>query len=158
MRYSEPVARTWLLVVVALLAGCRAPEDPVRTALRARLKQEARLSPDEIRRLFDEIAPVIAGKNVAVRQGALTRTLDDRERATVLGMLSDPADVYDVGTRTEGQRLGRGLRTGATPTMSELDASQTLWVDVDSFTPRRFEFEYSSPGFGDYSDDLSFIP
>ena len=33
--------------------------------------------------------------------------------------------------------------------MSELDATQTLWIDVDSFVPKRYEFEYSSPGFGD---------
>jgi hypothetical protein len=38
--------------------------------------------------------------------------------------------------------------------MSELDAMQTLWIDIDSLVPRRYEFAYSSPGFGDYAFDL----
>jgi len=54
--------------------------------------------------------------------------------------------------------MWRGLTTGATPAMSELDAMQTLWIDVDSFVPRRYEFAYSSPGFGDYSYDLMLGP
>ena len=43
------------------------------TAMRARLKQETRFTPDEIRAFFDQIAPVIADKKLTVKQGALTR-------------------------------------------------------------------------------------
>ncbi len=52
------------------LAACHT-EDPSRRAMRARLKQESRLTPDEIRTFFDQIAPVIAHKRVTVKEGAL---------------------------------------------------------------------------------------
>ena len=126
--------------------------------MRVRLKEERRLTPDEIRAFFDQIAPEVADKKVRVRQGAVTRELSADERTSVLGILSDPARVYDEGLRHEGSGMWRGLTTGATPAMSELDAMQTLWIDVDSFVPRRYEFAYSSPGFGDYSYDLRFGP
>lgn len=147
----------WVLMVAGVLSACQA-EDPARAALRARLKQENRLTPDEIRAFFDQIAPAIVDKRVTVKQGALTRALDDEQRASVLGMLSDPAAVYDGGMKVEGKTVWRGLKTGGTPAMSELDATQTLWIDVDAFVPRRYEFEYSSPGFGDYAYDLTFGP
>ena len=127
-------------------------------AMRARLKQETRLTPDEIRRLFDVMAPAIAGQKVAVREGALTRVLDEEQRTAVLGMLSDPGAVYDGGLKIDGANSWRALKTGGTAPLVELDATQTLWVDADSFIPRRYEFEYSSPGFGDYAYDLSFSP
>jgi hypothetical protein len=158
LRYIGGMWRTvWLLTLATSLAACQ-PEDPSRTALRARLKQENRLTPDEIRAFFDQIATVIANKKVTVKQGALTRALDDEQRTGVLGMLSDPGSVYDGGLKVDGKSQWRGLKTGGTPPMSELDATQTLWVDVDSFVPKRFEFEYSSPGFGDYAYDLTFVP
>src|SRR4030095_10576556 len=135
--------RVVLVLMVAGVSACQA-EDPARAALRARLKQEDRLTPDEIRAFFDQIAPAIADKRVTVKQGALTRALDDEQRASVLGMLSDPAAVYDGGMKVEGKTVWRGLKTGGTPAMSELDATQTLWIDVDAFVPRRYEFEYSS--------------
>ena len=122
--------------------------------MRSRLKEERRLTPDEIRALFDQIAPGIGDKTLSVRQGAVTRELSAEERTLVLGLLSDPGSVYDEGLRREGTSIWRGLTTGATPALSELDAMQTLWIDADSFLPRRYEFAYSSPGFGDYAYDL----
>lgn len=124
--------------------------------MRARLKEERRLTPDEIRAFFDQIAPGVADKKVSVKQGAVTRELSAEERTSVLGILSDPGRVYDEGLRHEGNGIWRGLTTGATPAMSELDAMQTLWIDIDSLVPRRYEFAYSSPGFGDYAYDLVF--
>jgi hypothetical protein len=123
-----------LLIVATSLATCRG-EDPSRAAVRARLKQDTRLTPDEIRAFFDQIAPVIAGKKVTVKQGALTRALDDEQRGSVLGMLSDPASVYDGGLKVDGKNVWRGLKTGGTAALSELDATQTLWIDVGSFVP-----------------------
>jgi hypothetical protein len=99
---------------------------------------------------------VIAGKSVQVREGAISRTLDNEQRLAVLGVLSDPDAVYDGGLRLEGNATWRGLKAGATPVLSELDATQTLWIDVETFLPRRYEFEYSSPGFGDYAYELTF--
>ena len=148
---------TRVLTVVAALAACHS-EDPSRAAMRGRLKLEARLTPDEIRQFFQFIAQEIANKKLSATQGALTRALDDQERASVLGLLSEPDAVYDAGMRSMGMTTLRGLKTGATPVLSELDATQTLWIDVDTFVPRRYEFEYSSPGFGDYAYDLSFNP
>jgi hypothetical protein len=147
-----------VVITLAMVAACVATDDPARAGLRARLNQQARLTPEEIRRLFDLIAPAIAERKLSVREGALTRTLNDEQRTAVLGMLTDPGAVYDIGLKAEGKNVWRGLRTGATIATSELDAMQTLWIDVDSFIPRRYEFEYSSPGFGDYAYDLAFAP
>jgi hypothetical protein len=144
----------WLLASAALLVACHPPEDPARVSMRARLKEERRLTPDEIRAFFDQIAPGVGDKKVSVKQGAVTRELSAEERTSVLGILSDPSRVYDEGLRREGNSIWRGLTAGATPAMSELDAMQTLWIDIDSFVPRRYEFAYSSPGFGDYAFDL----
>ena len=144
----------WLLASAVLLVACQPAEDPARVSMRARLKEERRLAPDEIRALFDQIAPGVGDRKVSVKQGAVTRELSPEERTSVLGILSDPGRVYDEGLRREGNSIWRGLTTGATPAMSELDAMQTLWIDVDSFVPRRYEFAYSSPGFGDYAFDL----
>jgi hypothetical protein len=145
------------LIAVGSLVACHR-EDSARAAMQARLKQDTRLTPDEIRTFFDQMAPVIAGKKLSVKQGALTRALDDEQRTSVLGMLSDPGAVYDGGLRVERNHVWRGLKTGGTMALAELDATQTLWVDVDSFFPCRYEYEYSSPGFGDYAYDLSFEP
>jgi hypothetical protein len=158
LRYIVGMWRTvWLLTVAASFAACQT-EDPSRTAMRARLKQESRLTPNEIRTFFDQVAPVIANKRVTVTEGALTRALDDEQRTSVLGMLSDPGSVYDGGLKVDGKNAWRGLKTGGTTPLSELDATQTLWIDVDTFVPKRYEFEYSSPGFGDYSYDLALTP
>lgn len=148
----------WVVIAAVSVAGCRAGEDPARASMRARLKQEMRLTPAEVRELFAQVAPAIAGKQLRVTQGALSRTLEEQERTSVLGMLSDPGEVYDGGLKVDGKNVWRGLKTGGATVLSELDATQTLWIDVDSFVPRRYEFEYSSPGFGDYAYDLTFVP
>ncbi len=147
-----------LLIAVATFSACQSPEERARSEFRTRLKQEGRLTPAELRRLFDEIGLVIAGQPVHVRQGAVTRALDEEQRVAVLGMLSDPAAVYDSGLRIEGASTWRGVKAGGTPVMSEVDATQTLWIDVDTLVPKRYEFAYSMPGFGDYAYDLTFGP
>ena len=38
--------------------------------------------------------------------------------------------------------------------IGQIEAFRRLWVDVETFLPRRFEFAYAFPGFGDYSYDL----
>jgi hypothetical protein len=157
--FSRTTRRLVFLLFLAVSVGaCHPLEDPVRAAMRVRLKQDTRLTPAEIEKLFNQIAPTVAEKRVTVRQGALSRTLDDAQRVSVLGMLADPGAVYDAGLRVQGKSVWRGLKTGGTAPLSELDATQTLWIDVDTFVPRRYEYEYSSPGFGDYTYDLTFGP
>jgi hypothetical protein len=147
-----------LLIAVATFPACQSPDEKARSEFRNRLTQERPLTPAELRRLFDEIAPVIAGRPVKVKQGAVTRALDEEQRVAVLGMLTNPAAVYDSGLRIEGGSTWRGVKAGGTPVMSEVDATQTLWIDVETFVPKRYEFQYSMPGFGDYAYDLSFGP
>lgn len=149
--------RAWIALLFAFgTLACARANDPATVALRARLSQDQTLSRDEIARLYQAVAPVIAGKALSVRQGAITRTLDEKERIAVLGILSDPAAVYDGGVWTDGAHTWRGIKAGATPAHSEIDATETLWIDVDTFLPIRYDFEFSLPGFGDYSYDLTF--
>src|SRR5215475_14393015 len=101
-----------LVLLATLVSACQPAEDPARASMRARLKQESRLSPEEVAAMFAQIAPAIAGKNVTVKEGALTRVLDQDQRTSVLGMLSDPGAVYDGGLRVEGQHVWRALKTG----------------------------------------------
>ena len=153
------VIRYWLpllAIAAAVSVGCESAEDKARAALSQRLRQETRLTQPEIVQLFGQIAPAIARKTVQVQQGALTRPLSEEERLKVLGMLSDPAGVYDAGLQSDGRTTLRALTSGATPVQSEVDAMQTLWIDADTFLPRKYEFAYSMPGLGDYSYDLTF--
>jgi hypothetical protein len=145
-----------LLVALAALACGGRIEKPERAALQARLKREQRLTPEEIVRLYGEIGGAIAGKSLSVREGAISRRLDETERVAVLGLLTDPTAVYDAGPWTDGVHTWRGITGGATPAHSELDASQTLWIDAETFLPVRYDFTYSLPGYGDYSYDLTF--
>jgi hypothetical protein len=83
------VRATSVLIVACLLTACDR-EDPARVSMHARLKQERRLTPDEIRGFFDQIAPAVTDKKVSVKEGAIIRGLNADERTSVLGMLRDP--------------------------------------------------------------------
>jgi hypothetical protein len=148
-----------LLVVTAFAlmgGGCSPGEDPRAPVLRERLKQEKELNRAEIVTLFDLVAPVIEGKSVTIRKGAVTTPLDEKQRLEVLGLLGEPTAVYDGGVKVENDRTLRAISAPGTPAMSEIDATQTLWIDAATFVPVRYDFAYSVPGFGDYSYDLSF--
>jgi hypothetical protein len=147
-----------LAAAIAVGAACQSPEEKARVEFSARLKDPRLLSREEIVRFYDEIGRAIAGKHMRAKQGAVTRDLDERQKAAVLGMLSDPTLVGDRGVRTEDKRTLRGLDAGATPPTSEIDAAQTLWIDVDTFIPIRYEFAYSMPGLGDYAYDIIVEP
>ncbi len=143
-----------LLLVGLLTVRCRSAEDIARDEFRARLKQDARLTTAEIQRLAGEVGRAIDRKALRMADGGITRTLESDQRDRVLAVLTDPSSVYDSGLRRAEQSILRGITGGATPLLSELDALQTLWIDVDTFHPRRYEFTYSSPGFGDVAYDL----
>jgi uncharacterized tellurite resistance protein B-like protein len=148
-----------LLVTVVLAAATFQPaDDAARVAFRARLKQAQRLSGEEMTRLFEEIGRATTGKVLRARRGALTMELDQKQRAEVFGMLADPSAVYDGGARVEAGVTMRALSAGGTPPNSEVEATQRLWIDGETFLPRRYELAFALPGLGDYSYDLVVTP
>ena len=147
----------WLLACV-LLSACGRGEDPATATLRARLAQEARLSSDELSRLREEIGRTIAGKTVRIKEGAAVRAMTDEERTVIFGMLTQPAGMYDEGVRREGPATFRVLNAPGRSLNSEIEASRRLSVDVQTLLPRRFQFAYAFPGYGDYAFDLVVEP
>jgi hypothetical protein len=51
------------------------------------------------------------------------------------------------------RRVGSGYRR---PVQSEVDATDTLWIDTETLLPRRCGFTYSMPRFADAAFDLTF--
>jgi hypothetical protein len=144
----------WLLLFLWVASACGRPEDPATVALRARLNQQPQLSSDELTRLRQQVSSAIAGKQVLIRDGASTRSLDEQQRATVLGMLTEPAGMFDEGLRQQSGATFRVLNSPADSANPEIEASRRLMIDVTTFLPRRFEFAYAFAGYGDYGFDL----
>jgi hypothetical protein len=147
-----------MLAITLVAVACESKEDKARAEFQTRLKRQTRLTREDIAHLYDEIGRALAGKRLQARQGAVTRDFDDRQRAAILGMLSDPTIVGDYGVRTVNGVTMRGLDANGTPPTSEIDATQILWIDVDTFLPRRYEFSYAMSGLGDYAYDVAVIP
>jgi hypothetical protein len=143
-----------LILASAVISACGTPEDPARVALRERVKQDARLSDEDLSLLIKETARSIEGKSVRVRTGTALEELDAAERDTVLGMLTNPAGVFDEGLRTEGNAVSRVLNAPGEPWSYEIESTRRLWIDVETFLPHHFEFTYFVAGLGDYSYDL----
>lgn len=153
------MTRVLAFVIAAVAcASCQSAEDSARAELSVRLKQQKQLTREDLVRFYDEIGRAIGRRTLLAKQGAVTRELDARQQAAVLGMLSDPALVGDAGVRVEQGRTLRGLNANATPPTSEIEATQLLWIDADSFLPVRYEFTYAMAGLGDFSYDLSVAP
>ena len=152
--------RGLVLALVAAFActACQSAEDKARSEFSARLKLQKQLTHEELVRFYDEIGRALGRRPLLAKQGAITRELDERQQAAVLGMLSDPALVGDAGVRAEQGRTLRGLNANATPPTSEIEATQLLWIDADSFLPVRYEFTYAMAGLGDFSYDLTVTP
>ena len=149
------MSRTALIFVACVLAiGCESSEDLTRARFRARLEASAPLTPPEVNQLVSYTLASIGARSVRVRQQGAVRELDAKGRAEVLAVLGGGAPVSDAGLRAVGDRRLRGIEGPGTPVQSELDAAQTLWIDIDTFLPYRFELTYSLPGFGDYAYDL----
>jgi hypothetical protein len=145
-----------LLLACGVLVSCTRPEDPARRALRERLQQPPQLSSEELGRFREEIGKTIAGKTVRIREAGSARTVDEQQRTVILGMLTDPAGLFDEGLRNESGVTVRVLNAPGISTQPEIEAARRLWVDVATFVPKRFEFAYAFPGFGDYAFDLAF--
>jgi hypothetical protein len=151
--FSRAVPAVFLFAC-SLVVSCARPEDPARTALRERLRQPSQLSSEELGRFREEIGKAIAGKTLRIREEASTRTVDEVQRSVILGMLTDPAGLFDEGLRNQDGATFRVLNAPGISTQPEIEAARRLWVDIATFVPKRFEFAYAFPGFGDYAFDL----
>jgi len=143
-----------LVLASAVCSACGAREDPARTALRARLENDATLSTDELARFRAEITRAMEGKTF-LQQGPVPAELDSEQRAIVFGMLSDPAGLFDEGIRSEHDTTFRVLNAPGQSANPEIEASRRLWVDIETFLPRRFEFAHAFQGPDDYAFDLT---
>ena len=163
-RWKSPLAcrapRAGVLAICCALGtlACGTPEDPARIELRARLKQAAVLSDQDLGRMLDEVGRTVAGKTVRFIQDAVTGELDQTQRDVVLGMLANHVWVYDEGIRSSGNATVRVINAPGLSLYAEYSASRRLLVDVETFLPRRFEFSYEFPGMGDYALDLVIEP
>ena len=97
----------------------------------------------------------IGSRRLRVLELGGVRELDPVIRSEVLSVLTSGISIEDTGARVEQGRAWRGLSGPGTPPRSELDATRTLWIDVDTLRPVRYELTYSLPGYGDYTYDLS---
>ena len=148
------VAASWLMLSGLAMSSCARPEDPARVELRQRLEQETRLSDEELRRLCDEVGRTVEGKAFRIKDGEATRELSGEQHSVVFRMLSNRAGVYDEGLRREDGANYRVLNAPGRSNNAEIEASERLWIDVETFLPLRYQFSYAFPGYGDYAYDL----
>jgi hypothetical protein len=153
------LSRTWsrvliLSVLSIVAAACAPPEDPARVELRARLKQQAVLTDEELGRVVTEVNKSIGGKPVRISQDGVTKELDAAQRDVVLGMFENRMGMYDEGLKDFGGQTVRVLNAPGISQHMEYSATRRVLVDVETFLPRRFEFSYEFQGMGDYAFDL----
>ena len=142
------------LCLAAVTVACGRAEDPARAALRERLRQEASLSVGELDQVRAEVGRTIAERDVLVRDVNGTHEIDPDRRDMVLGMLTQPLGMFDEGLRTEDGSTYRILNGPAESMTMEIEASRRLWIDVETFAPRRFEYAHAFPNPADYSLEL----
>jgi hypothetical protein len=140
--------------LISVASACESPEDTARARFQERLRTSAPLTQAEITQFTSYTLVAIGGRPVSVREQDAVRALDEKGRAEILTVLGGGVPVSDAGLRVADNRTLRGIEGPATPARSELDAAQTLWIDIDTFLPHRFELAYSLPGFGDYAHDI----
>lgn len=129
---------------------------PAIAALRERLVAPSPLAADEVTTLIQMASRAIEGRRLRVSDGVTSNAVDDRGREVLFVVLTGALPIEDVGLRSADGRRQRGLRAPATPPRSEVGAKQTLWIDVATLLPRRFEFAYEVQGLGDIAYDLVF--
>jgi hypothetical protein len=136
------------------LTAC-AREDPARVALRERLKDRTQLSPEELGQVLDEIGKSMQGKTIKYRIGASpTADLPADQMEVTFGMLKERAGVFDEALVTEDGSMVRIINAPGRSLNAEYEASRRLFVDIETFLPRRFRFSHSVAGIGDYEFDL----
>ena len=142
-----------LLVACAVVSACGEREDPARRELRQRLRQDAQLSSDELGRFRAEITRAMAGKTF-FKDGPVPEALDAEQREFVFDMLTAPAGVFDEGLKMRGDATFRVLNGPAPSSDAEVEAFRKLWIDAETFLPRRFELAHAFQGYEEYSFDL----
>jgi hypothetical protein len=147
-----------LTILLALAAGCARPEEPARVELRARLKREAQLSNDELAILRREVSRSIAGKRFRIKEGAATRELSAEQQILLFEMLGEPAGMFDEGLRRDSGTALRVLNAPGRSNNSEIEASQRLFVDIETLLPSRYQFDYAFPSADDFAVDLVVAP
>ena len=100
----------------------------------------------------------MAGKTVRIKEGAAVRVMTEEERTVIFGMLAEPAGMFDEGVRREDSVTVRVLNAPGRSLNSEIEATRRLSVDTQTMLPRRFQFAYAFPGYGDYAFDLIVDP
>ena len=151
----KSLRRAAILTLCLMAIVCASPEQATRAQFQERLKTSAPLTYPELNQLVGYTLAAIGGRPIRVRDQGTIRTLDAQKRAEVLTVLDGGPPVSDAGLRDADNRALRGIEGPGTPVHSELDAAQTLWIDVETFLPHRFELTYSLPGFGDYAHDIA---
>ena len=155
---ARPIHLVSLIVLSVLMSACRQPEDPARVEIRARLKDKAVLSDEELGRVVEVVGRAVTGKAVRFNQDAGTGELNQEQREVVLGMLTNRMGMYDEGLSVDRGATVRVLNAPGVSLHAEYSASRRLLVDVETLLPRRFEFKYEFEGMGDYSLDLLIDP
>ena len=150
----KPETTALVLASCVLALGCGSPEDAARAQFRERLHASTPLTQPEINQLVGYTLAAVGGRPVRIREQGTVRELDAKGRAEVLAVLGGGPPVSDAGLRKADGRTLRGIEGPGTPVQSELDAARTLWIEIDTLLPLRFELTYSLPGFGDYAYDI----
>lgn len=145
-----------LIVAAPATAACRSKADRLRDEFKVRLKTSAPLSRSELTRLMDETNRAMEGRKIRFVSNGVSHEPDEQERAAVLAVLHGQSSVEDGGVRDGNGATLRGVAGPATPVNSELEAIASVWVDVDTFLPRRYEFSYGQSASGDYAYDITF--
>jgi hypothetical protein len=148
------VVQVAAVLAAALLVSSCAREDPARSALRARLEQQEKLSTEEIGRVLDEVGRSLEGRTIRIVDGPSTSDLDEAQREVVLGMLTERAGIFDEGLQSAGGSALRVLNAPGRSENPEIEASRRLFIDVRTFLPRHFEFKYAFPSPDDYAFEL----
>lgn len=148
----------WWLLLAVVATGCAQPENPARVELRARLKLDSQLSNEELARLRDEVNRTIAGRRFRIKQGDASRELSQEQQTLLFEMLTEPAGMFDEGLRRDSGAALRILNAPGRSNNAEVEASQRLFIDVETFLPRRYQFDYAFPSADDFALDLVVAP
>ena len=104
--------------------------------------------------MFDEVSHGITGKTVRVNNGQATTDLSQDQRDVSLGILTNRAGVFDEGFKMDNGVSYRVFNAPAPSSNVEYVAERHLWVDVETFLPRKFQFTDEGAPATDYAFDL----
>jgi hypothetical protein len=155
----------WTVVNVAavaglslLMSGCAPPESPARVELRSRLTQDTRLTEDELGRLFDELVRATEGRKIRITDSAGVEMPGPEPQAEVFNVLHNRIGVFDEGLKRDAGTAYRVLNGPGRSDNAEIEATQRLWIEVETLLPRRYEFSYAFQGYGDYAYGVQVEP